>query len=354
VEGLAYITSEQDAEMAGSRVRPEDLLLNITGASIGRACVVPAELCPANVNQHVAIIRCEGTMHPEYLSYYISTSWFQNYISDIQTGATRQALTKATIEDFPIPIPPLPEQQRIAAILRDQLEAVGHARQAVLARLHAANALVPALLRSVFESEEAKKWPRVLLREVCEFLAARSIRLDGDTPVMTVTTAALSETGFLGGGVKEARMRANDFTAAVLTAGEILVARSNTSELVGRVARYKGCPSGVVASDLTIRLRPVESSDGDFTTAYLSFLYLSAYWAERAGGTSSSMKKITRSHLASLPIPQPSLRIQHEVASDLSRQVEESAAISTACTTDLAIIDALPPSLLRRAFAGEL
>jgi len=71
-DGLAFISDAQDTEMAGSRVMPGDVLLNITGASIGRVCVVPAEICPANVNQHVSIIRGDSTFKPAFLSYYIS------------------------------------------------------------------------------------------------------------------------------------------------------------------------------------------------------------------------------------------------------------------------------------------
>ena len=116
-EGLAYISPEQDAEMEGTRVRPGDVLLNITGASIGRVCVVPESLCPANVNQHVSIIRCKEDIYPQFLSFYISTPEFQRFIMDSQAGATRQALTKVLIEDFRIPLPPLEVQKRIAANL---------------------------------------------------------------------------------------------------------------------------------------------------------------------------------------------------------------------------------------------
>src|SRR5207245_1195041 len=93
-DGLVYITVDQDAEMEGSRVQPNDVLLNITGASIGRVCVVPDELCPANVNQHVSIIRLDDTLSPHFVAYYLASPKFQEFIDDSQAGATRQALTK--------------------------------------------------------------------------------------------------------------------------------------------------------------------------------------------------------------------------------------------------------------------
>lgn len=117
MEGLVYIAPEQDEQMKQTRVHQDDVLLNITGASIGRVCVVPDAICPANVNQHVCIIRSDGSIEPAFLAYYLSTPSFQRFIQDNQSGATRQALTKEAIEDFRIPFPSLPEQQRIAAIL---------------------------------------------------------------------------------------------------------------------------------------------------------------------------------------------------------------------------------------------
>lgn len=116
--GLAFISEQQDAEMKGSRVAPGDVLLNITGASIGRVCVVPSELCPANVNQHVCIIRGDGSFDPAFLAFYLSTPDFQKFINSNQSGATRQALTKEMIEDFDIPKPDLTEQHRIVEMLR--------------------------------------------------------------------------------------------------------------------------------------------------------------------------------------------------------------------------------------------
>ncbi len=103
--------------MEGSRVMHGDVLLNITGASIGRVCVVPDECCPANVNQHVCIVRVTEDVDPHFIAYFISTPAFQKYILDTQAGATRQALTKALVEAFAVPLPPLSEQKQISALL---------------------------------------------------------------------------------------------------------------------------------------------------------------------------------------------------------------------------------------------
>jgi type I restriction enzyme S subunit len=152
-DGLAFISAAQDEEMAGSRVMSGDVLLNITGASIGRVCVVPSELCPANVNQHVSIIRGDGTCDPIFLSYFISTADFQKFIMDAQAGATRQALTKALIENFQITMPPLSEQKQIVAILNEQMVSAERTRKVLEEQLDTINKLPAALLRRAFNGE---------------------------------------------------------------------------------------------------------------------------------------------------------------------------------------------------------
>jgi type I restriction enzyme S subunit len=353
-DGLVFISHEQDAEMEGTRVAPRDILLNITGASIGRVCVAPSELCPANVNQHVSIIRSDGSFAPAFISCFLSTPEFQKFILDSQSGATRQALTKAMIENFLVPLPPLVEQKRIASILREQMAAVERARAATQAQLEAAKALPAAYLREVFNSPEAQKWPRKRLGEVCRLLPSKSISTDGDVEVCAITTACLSETGFQPSGVKKARMWARDVSECLVSAGEILIARSNTPDLVGRSVMYDGSVRDAVASDLTIRILPNDMVKSVFLAGYLSFLYLDGYWKDRAGGASGSMKKITRSQIQEEKVPVPSLRDQERIAIQLSEKVAEVGRVQKTLKERFETINKLPAALLRGAFSGEL
>ena len=151
-EGLTYISASIDESMCGSRVLKGDVLLNITGASIGRVCVVPDDVCPANVNQHVCIIRCAEALHPEYLAGFIASPSFQSMIWKDQAGATRQALTKEMIENFQIPWKPLFEQRRIAERLKAKLTEVETARKATQTQVRDANLLRRAVRKAAFDS----------------------------------------------------------------------------------------------------------------------------------------------------------------------------------------------------------
>ena len=115
LEEVAKISRSIHEDMANSHVLPGDVLLNITGASIGRVCTVPPSLGEANVNQHVCIIRPkQNLIVNNFLQGYLSTPIMQKEIQLEQSGASREGLTLQSIKNFPIPLPPLKEQQSIS------------------------------------------------------------------------------------------------------------------------------------------------------------------------------------------------------------------------------------------------
>lgn len=119
-DGLAFIDEEQAARLDGATVEAHDVLLNITGASIGRVTTAPPELAGARVNQHVCIIRPSERLSPKFLAYFLASPDQQTKIMHEQVGATRQGLTKARILTFDVPLPPASEQQCIVAEIEKQ------------------------------------------------------------------------------------------------------------------------------------------------------------------------------------------------------------------------------------------
>ena len=118
-ENLAFIDEEQAAELNNVTVNKDDILLNITGASVARCCLVPQRFLPARVNQHIAIVRVRPQIaDAKFVLYCINSLHFKGRLLALaQGGATREALTKTMIEDFEVSQPPLPVQRRIAGIL---------------------------------------------------------------------------------------------------------------------------------------------------------------------------------------------------------------------------------------------
>ena len=108
---LAYISDEQACKLDGVTVKEKDVLLNITGASVARSCVVPTDILPARVNQHVCIIRCGESIIPEFLNKILIDDNYQNFLWNIAgSGATREAITKQQVENLQIITPPIERQ----------------------------------------------------------------------------------------------------------------------------------------------------------------------------------------------------------------------------------------------------
>ena len=114
--GLAFIDDDQAAALANVEVKPRDILLNITGDSVARACMVPGWCTPARVNQHVAIVRPGSDLDPTFLLCFLQSSK-PLLLKLASSGATRNALTKGMIEELNIDLPDIDVQQAIASLI---------------------------------------------------------------------------------------------------------------------------------------------------------------------------------------------------------------------------------------------
>ncbi len=145
LHGVAYISDETHKQMQGTAVLPDDLLLNITGGSIGRCAHVSKAFTTGNINQHVAILRLALVELSAFTHTTVLSPYFQNQIFSSLTGAGREGLPKNKMDEIVVPFPPLAEQHRIVAkvdelmALCDQLEAERNQREAHRDKLVAAS-----------------------------------------------------------------------------------------------------------------------------------------------------------------------------------------------------------------------
>jgi type I restriction enzyme S subunit len=116
---IAYISSEIDDRMQFSRVKPFDVLLNITGASIGRCAFFPENLKSANVNQHVCIIRFSNTSKEQAIlaSEFLNSDFGQSQINRSNAGGNRDGLNFQQIKSFSFPVIDFSEIERISATI---------------------------------------------------------------------------------------------------------------------------------------------------------------------------------------------------------------------------------------------
>ena len=109
---IKYISDDIHQKMIGTEVVANDLLLNITGGSLGRCAVIPSNFEKGNVSQHVCILR-PIVIKPEFLHCFILSSFFAKSMKI--TGSGREGLPKYNLEKMLLPLPPEQEQERIVA-----------------------------------------------------------------------------------------------------------------------------------------------------------------------------------------------------------------------------------------------
>lgn len=144
---LAHITLDQAEKLNNVVVEHDDLLFNITGASVARCCVVPSDVLPARVNQHVCILRCREKINPIFLQGLLVNENYQGKLLQIaKSGATREAINKQQLESLEIMIPPLELQNQFASFV----EEIDKSRYRIQKSLEASQELFDSLMQEYF------------------------------------------------------------------------------------------------------------------------------------------------------------------------------------------------------------
>ncbi|TSO25419.1 restriction endonuclease subunit S [Lactobacillus sp. LL6] len=146
---LAYIDTKQANQLSNVEIESLDVLINITGASVARSCVVPNHILPARVNQHVSIVRCKtDILNPIFINKLFLNYSFKNTLLSIGSsgGATRQAITKQQLEKLKIILPPLSLQNEFA----DFVQQVDKSKVAVQKSLDETQKLFDSLMQEYF------------------------------------------------------------------------------------------------------------------------------------------------------------------------------------------------------------
>lgn len=179
LSSITFIPESINNEMRNSVVMPNDILLNITGASLGRSCVVPETFTVGNVNQHVCIIRLKNGWNSRFLQPILSSAKGQNLFVSLQTGSGREGLNFESIKRIGLAYPSLAEQTKIA----DFLSAVDEKLQALKKKKALLDTYKKGLMQKLFsqalrfqdeDGSDFPDWEEKRLGEVLSFKITNS------------------------------------------------------------------------------------------------------------------------------------------------------------------------------------
>ena len=296
----------------------------------------------------------------------IISEWILNFLLQpkVLTEATRhftgavgqQRVPENVLADMEISLPPKDEQRRIAARLREQMAEVERARAAVQAQLDAAQTLPAALLRDIFASAGARRWPIAALGDVSEVVGGMQKTPDRaprefHKQFLTVRNV---QRGYLDlSNVERFEVTPKEFERLRLQRGDLLIVEGNGSvDHIGRNALFNEEGEWIHQNHI-IRVRlSKERLMPEFVSEYLNSEAGCAQMLEKAKSTTGlytlSTKKIT-----SLTVPMPPLAEQQKIAARLDAELTAARALVETLETRLAEIELLPATLLRSAFSQQ-
>lgn len=297
------------------------------------------------------VIRSKGEIAADWIHKFVRQTWVLQGATAHFTGAVgQQRVPVSYLSELQIPLPPLSEQKRIAGILNEQMGAIERARAATEAQLEAAKALPAAYLREVFDSEEAKKWPKKKLRDVCT--------------IATGTTPSRACPEYFGEGI--AWVTPGDFN------GDIYIpnGRECITELGFKKGRARLFPPKTVllvcigATIGKAGIASKEISANQQINALIcnpeiqsEFLYFHLKH-DRAdfisAAASATLPIINQARLGEREIPLPPVEEQERISAILLDQIIKTENAEKALKAKLDTINKLPAALLRRAFNGEI
>jgi type I restriction enzyme, S subunit len=338
-------------------IQAGDVIISTTRPNLNAVAIVPDELDGQICSTGFCVLRAKTELDRDYLFAFVQSTDFVQTLSDLVRGALYPAVTDSQVRDQWIPLPPLPVQRRIAAILNEQMAAVERARTAAEAQLAAARGLPAAYLREVFEGAEAKRWPKKRFGEVAASVQNGIYKTAENygqgQPFLRMYNLQNTSWNLVLEPMASVLLQGKENEAFRLSTGDLLISRVNSFELVGKCAWVGPVAEGYVYENMLIRVRVEQSVDSLFVAQQMNGRPVREQiqlLAKRAIGQAS----INAQDLRSVVIVLPSLDMQRTIARSLDSQREAWTKVGQTLQNQLDAINHLPAALLRRAFSGGL
>jgi type I restriction enzyme, S subunit len=334
---------------AGGRLKQGDIVFARTGATTGKSFLIRD--CPSDAvfASYLIRVRLGERANSQYVSHYFHTPDYWAQITASARGVAQPGVNASTLKALRIPLPPLPEQRRIAEVL-DRAEALRAKRRAALAQL---DTLTQSIFFDLFgdPATNPKGWPVHLLQEVVKqgtIVTYGIVQAGEEYPagVPYIRTGDIVDGEILQHGLRHTDPAiAARFLRSRVEAGEIVISIRAT---VGTTAVVPPELDGANLTQGTARIAPGSLVDRTYLLYYLRTSGAQHWISLQIKG--ATFREITLSRLRELPVQVPPMSLQ----CDFARRIAAVETLRTAHRASIAELDALFAVLQHRAFRGEM
>jgi type I restriction enzyme S subunit len=325
-----------------------DVLVSTVRPNLNAVAVVPSHLDGATASTGFTVLRPAPDLDVRYLFHWVRSSNFITNMVRKATGASYPAVSDRIVKNSRIPAPPLPEQRRIAAIL-DQADALRTKRRQILTHL---DTLTQSIFHAMFGDPD-RSTDDVAFGEVARLSGGRNLVADdstADSPYRVLKISAVTTGQFKPDESKPLPAGYVPPHAHFVRAGDLLMSRANTTELVGAVAYVSATPPSLALPDKIWRFEWLIDAEPVFYHALLSTPAIRRRISRLSSGTGGSMKNVSKNKLQSMPLPRVALADQRSFVDRAGKVTTQRTAVRRALAAD----DELFASLQSRAFQGAL
>jgi type I restriction enzyme S subunit len=349
---LAHVTTECHNVFKRSQLIENDILFSIAGA-LGRVSIVQKAFLPANTNQALAIIRLSDIKYtlPSYITYALRSQQVFSQIDKFKAGVAQLNLSLEQIKELQIPIPSIPEQQRIVAILNEAFNAIAMAKENAEKNLQNAREIFESYLQSVFTNPNSG-WEEKKIGDVSKINYGYTEKASFEEigpKFLRITDIQNNNVNW--DTVPFCKIGKNELSKYQLSEDDIVFAR--TGATTGKSFLVKNPPLSVFASYLIrLRVKELQKLSPDFL---LLFFQTKTYWDNiKTGLSGSAQGGFNASKLAELLIPIPPFTEQQRIVANLDALSAETKKFEAIYNKKLANLEELKKSILQKAFSGEL
>lgn len=349
IVGARQVECENAPSRARQLVQTGDILVSTVRPNLNGVAKVPDELDGAIASTGFCVLRPNRELlDRNFLFQWVKSTMFIGEMVRLATGASYPAVSDRIVLASSIPLPPLPEQRRIAAIL-DQADALRAKRREALAQL---DSLTQSIFIEMFgdPATNPKGWLICKIGDLLEsasYGTSEKSSSEGQFPVLRMNNITrLGDIDLT--DLKYMDLAESEYERYLVRSGDVLFNRTNSADLVGKTAIYRYSYRAAYAGYL-IRLRTNEDNDPEYLARFLN----TAFAKKMLRGMCKSiigMANINATEIQAMKIAKPPLAIQREFGLRINAIEREKETHRKS----LAEFDNLFASLQHRAFRGEL